>query len=298
VKRISIGSWAYVTGPYADKPVPWEEMVKKLGEMDFDGVEIGTFPPHPTPEDVATTEDRKAIRQQVTDHGLAFSGMAPDLWDQELLTTDDHSDYMDRFREYVQFAVDLGIDRIRVDSVQPPDVLNEIDRDTARSRAVETWKRCADEAADAGLSVSWEFEPGFAFNEPSEILRIPEEVDRDNFGVMLDTCHAYMCAVEAARQPGEPETLDAGAVELVRRLKGHINHVHLIDSDGTLHDDETSTHAPFGEGYIDWDEMMPAINDAGIPHDWWTIDLCFWPDAWQVTRRCKDFVDELNKQYG
>lgn len=87
-------------------------------------------------------------------------------------------------------------------------------------------------------------------------------------------------------------------MELVRRLAGKINHIHIIDSDGTLHGDETSTHAPFGDGLIDWDEMVPALNDAGVLHDWWTIDLCFWPDAWAVTERCKKFVDELNARFG
>jgi hypothetical protein len=33
-------------------------------------------------------------------------------------------------------------------------------------------------------------------------------------------------------------------------------------------------------------------------HNWWTIDLCFWPDAWPVTAACKQAVDKLNKKYG
>ena len=28
------------------------------------------------------------------------------------------------------------------------------------------------------------------------------------------------------------------------------------------------------------------------------IDLCFWPDAWSVTERCKKSIDELNQTYG
>jgi hypothetical protein len=30
MKKISIGSWAYTIGPYADKPVPWEEVITRL----------------------------------------------------------------------------------------------------------------------------------------------------------------------------------------------------------------------------------------------------------------------------
>ena len=86
--------------------------------------------------------------------------------------------------------------------------------------------------------------------------------------------------------------------KIVTKLRGKINHIHLIDSDGTLHDDETSTHAPFGTGILDFDALLPELNRAGVPHDWWTIDLCFWPDAWAVTAECKKAVDALNEKYG
>ena len=85
---------------------------------------------------------------------------------------------------------------------------------------------------------------------------------------------------------------------MAQKLRGKINHVHLIDSDGTLHDDETSTHAPFGAGVLDFDELLPELNRNHLPHNWWTIDLCFWPDAWDVTRQCKAAVDVLNAKYG
>src|SRR5438874_1132662 len=81
-----------------------------------------------------------------------------------------------------------------------------------------------------------EFEPGFAFNKPSDIERIVDEVDESNFGVLFDTCHAHMVAAVGARQVGQKETLPGGALELAERLRGKIGHVHLIDSDGTLHD--------------------------------------------------------------
>jgi sugar phosphate isomerase/epimerase len=145
--------------------------------------------------------------------------------------------------------------------------------------------------------MTWEFEPGFAFNKPSDVLRIIDEVNDDNFGVMYDTCHAHMVAAVGSRQPGEKETLPGGALELAQKLRGKINHIHLIDSDGTLHGEETSTHAPFGDGFLNFDELIPELLLSGISHDWWTIDLCFWPDAWTATEKCKRAVDELNKKY-
>jgi len=298
MKKISIGTWAYSIGPYADNPIPWEEILEKLSELGFDGLELGGFGVHPNPDLLVTKEDRAKCKQGVADAGLAFSGLAAHLWAQHLIDTDDQTAYIEEFRKNLDFCVDLGIPGLRVDTVQPPTIFDEVDADTARQRVVSTWKQCTREAADKGVYVTWEFEPGFAFNKPSDIIRIVDEVGDDNFGVQFDTCHAHMVAAVGARQPGEKETLPGGALELAQKLHGKINHLHLIDSDGTLHDDETSTHAPFGEGLLDFDALLPELNRSGIPHDWWTIDLCFWADAWTVTAQCKKAVDELNAKYG
>jgi len=298
MKDISIGSWAYTIGPYASNPVPWDEVITTLQQLGFQGVELGGFPPHPNPDDLPEPEQRAACKEQLATVGLRFSGLAANLWDEHLIDSENQSDYLTCFRKNLDFCVDLGIKGIRVDTVQPPTIFSEVDPTVARERVVRTWKQCAREAADKGIYMTWEFEPGFAFNKPSDILRIVDEVDDDNFGVQFDTCHAHMVGAVGARQPGEKETLAGGALELAQRLRGKINHIHLIDSDGTLHDDETSTHAPFGTGVLDFDVLLPELNRNTLPHNWWTIDLCFWPDAWEVTRQTKAAVDVLNEKYG
>ena len=298
MKRISIGSWAYAIGPYEENPVPWDEVTSKLKALGFDGVELGGFSIHPSPETHPAKEDRDKLLADLKAVGLAFSGFVPNLWGENCIYNEDPSACIDAFRVGLQYASDLGIKGVRVDCVQPPTILDEMDEDTARQRVVTTWQRCSDEAADKGCYVTWEFEPGFAFNKPSQILRIVEEVNRDNFGVEFDTCHAEMVAGKGARQPGEKETLPGGCLEMAQKLRGKINHIHLIDSDGTLHNDETSSHPPFGDGYLNFDEILPELNRNELRHDWWTIDLCFWPDAWTVTERCKKSLDELNGQYG
>ncbi len=298
MKRISIGTWAYSIGPYADAPVPFDEVVRRVAALGFDGIELGGFSPHPNPDALTTSAQRAEIRAMVEGAGLAFSGLAADLWSQSLLNTSDNSAYLDCFRRNCKFAADLGIDVVRVDTVQPPTVLADVGEQTAHERLVRTWQHAAKHAADLGLRVVWEFEPGFAFNKPSDILSIVQEVDNPAFSILFDTCHAHMCAAVGARQPGERETLAGGALEFAQMLKGQIGHVHLIDSDGTLHGDETSTHAPFGDGVLDFRALLMELNSHDLPTDWWTIDLCFWPDAWSVTERCKLAVDKLNEQFG
>ena len=311
--KISIGSWAYTIGPWAAHPVPFDTVLEKLKALRFDGVELGAFPPHPNPGNpngpdsewpgaMPEKPQRAELRARMKEIGLEFSGIAANLWGEKLINTDDPSKYIQEFRRNAEFAADLGIPAVRVDTVQPPTILREIDPRTAMERVVAAWKACCDIAADFGVDVVWEFEPGFAFNKPSEIVRIHDAVDKPNFGLLYDTCHGQMTGVAGARQEGEKEVF-ASQLEFIRMLDGRIRHIHLIDSDNTCHkdaagNDETSAHPPFGLGVLDFDTLFPALlRAARLKHGWATIDLCFWPDAWEATASCKQRVDELVARY-
>jgi len=76
------------------------------------------------------------------------------------------------------------------------------------------------------------------------------------------------------------------------KLQGRIGAIHLIDSDGTLHGDETSTHRPFGEGFIDFKALAPRL--LAVPNiDWWCIDMCFWAGSWEMVAPSRAFVADL-----
>lgn len=303
MKRTSIGTWAYNIGPYENTPIPFDTVGATLAKLGFDGLELGGFNGYPNPHLLPTKEDRDELKQKMTDWGLDFSGLAADLWSQHLVDTDDQSAYLHEFTLNADFAKDLGIKGIRVDTVQPPTILDQMDERTAFDRVTKTWKTAAKIAADHGLYVTWEIEPGFCFNKPSQILEVLDRIPDANFGVMYDTCHGQMIAVVGARHPGEKEVLKGGQMELIEKLSGRINHIHLIDSDNTCHkdadgNDETSAHPPFGDGVVDFDTIVPRLAKEDVGHDWWTIDLCFYQDAWTVTERCKASIDALIHQYG
>lgn len=301
-KKISIGSWAYTIGPYASNPVPFDVVVTKLKELGFDGVELGGFPPHPNPDDCPDLASRQKVKDSVAKAGLEFSGLAANLWMHKIISVDDNRPFLNEFDKNLRFARDLGIDTIRVDTLEPAQVFETVDYKVGKDRVVKSFREAARRAADDGMKVCWEFEPGFAFNKPSEIVSIVDEVGAKNFGVLFDTCHANMCAKVGSRQFGAKETLPDGVLGLLKMLKGKITHLHVIDSDDTCHkdangNDETSAHPPFGEGNLDWDKLTPALLDCGVPNDWWCIDLCFYPEAWEATAKCKKYLDGLRMKF-
>lgn len=304
-RRLSIGSWAYIF----NQEVPtndFHQVLHKLQDLGYEGVELGSFGVHPTPVSHPTRASRQKLKKEIADHGLALSGIAVDLWSFKRpgpsIFDENPVPYVSAFLGFTTFGADLGAQTIRVDTVEPPDFFEKsgMDPKLGMDRLVSVWDKCSKIAADFGMNVCWEFEPGFVFSKPSEILAITKAV-RDkgnpNFGVLYDTCHAYMCAVVGANQPGQKETLPGGELELLQKLKGMITHVHLIDSDGTLNEHNTSTHNPFGTGKLNFDKLIPELMNCGVPHDWWCVDLCFWPNAWDVTADAKRFLDKYRAKY-
>jgi len=307
MKKLSIGSWAYIFNQ--EKPtLDFHEVLHKLQHLGYDGVELGSFGAHPTPNSHPTRADRQRLKQEVADHGLAFSGIAVDLWSFKKpgpsILDENPVPYVAAFLGFTVFGASLGIQTIRVDTVESPDFFQttgkDLDPKKGLDRLVSVWDKCSKIAADHGMNICWEFEPGFLFNKPSEIVQVVDAVrgrGNKNFGVLYDTCHAHICAAVGANQPGQKETLPGGALEFLDKLKGKITHVHLIDSDGSLNEHNTSTHNPFGTGKLDFDKLLPALNQCGVPHDWWCVDLCFWPNAWDVTADSKQFLDKMRRKY-
>jgi sugar phosphate isomerase/epimerase len=298
--RVSVGSSAFVFGVYKSNPIPFDKIADRVQELGFQGIELVGVTPYGDPDEIATTADRRKFRASLARRGLSISNYGADFHGKNPASSDpqERKEYMALFEKNLRFCVDCEVPSMRVDTtIEPPPPPSAAAPD-ARKRLVEIWQRAAETAMQQGVLVVWEFEPGFTFNRPGEVSAIVKEVGHRNFTVLFDSCHAHMCAAVGARQ-GEPkDVLSGGAQEFARLLAGKIGYVHLIDSDNTLHDNWTSTHAPFGTGHVDFDSLTREIVSGGYRDDWWTIDLCFWPKAWEILEESKRFMDALLERHG
>jgi sugar phosphate isomerase/epimerase len=303
VTRIAIGTWAFLFNQ--ERPTTdFHELLHNLSHLGYEGVELGAAAPHPTAGSHDTPEKRDRLKRMVLDHGLEFSALAPDLSSHKLVSVPDCAPYLEAFAAAVAFAADLGIKTIRVDTVEPIAVMKQqrLDPVIVLDRAAAAFDRCAKLAAARGINVAWEFEPGLPLNKPSEILalvqRVRDDLGNPNFGALFDTGHAHLCAAVGANQPGDKETLPGGALELLQKLTDKITHLHLIDSDGTMSEYNTSTRIPLGAGTLDFDKLIPALLACGAADDWWCVDLCYWPDAWEAAAECRRFLHRLRRKHG
>jgi sugar phosphate isomerase/epimerase len=290
--KISCGTWAFSFGPYADHPVAFEEVVRRLSAAGYDGVEICGFPPHVTLERYPGKESRRALVRLLADHNLEVSGYSADHTSVNLAAPGSQDRYLDLFRRNVELCADLGCPLIRVDTVAAPGSLSAQEYREAFDRIAGIWTQAAEIASAAGVRVGWEFEPGFILNKPSEVVALHDKVGHPNFKLIFDSSHAYACAVVGWRQQPPKETLAGGVNQLLKRLEGRIGHIHLTDTDGTLYGDETSTHLPFGQGLVDFQNLAPQLLKLADVN-WWCVDLCFCEGAWEQVEPSLAFVKAL-----
>lgn len=292
--KFSLGSWAFSFGPFEKKPWTFDAFLQYAADAAYDGVEINGFYPHPHPDEYNTDARCKQLLEAINDYGLGISGYAPDFRAVPPALVDSQS-YLKAIDSVVAFCNRMEITTLRVDTVSPPTL-----EDNASGRLFDqlttNWRLAAQRCAAEGVQLVWEFEPGFWQNKASEIKAVLEAVNHNNFKLLFDTSHAYMCSVVGARQGGQREILPGGVVALAQLLRGHIGHFHLIDSDGTLHDHETSAHTPFGQGHIDFVAVISAMRDQVESMPWWCFDFCFCPTTETDARRAIPFVEEVLRQ--
>ncbi|MGC8848889.1 MAG: sugar phosphate isomerase/epimerase family protein [Candidatus Bathyarchaeia archaeon] len=299
--KLGCGTWPYMFPPYAARPYTLEECLEMISKLGFDGVELSGFKPHAHPDLYPSKRDRADLSAKIAGYGLEIAGIAADLSGYPIASPyeDVRRKHGEAFERFLEFCVDLDIKGMRVDTVSGPEGVPGVPYEDAWRRVVSTFKSYSEKAEDSGITLVWEFEPGFMFNKPGEVVKLLKEVNHPNFKAMVDTCHAHCCGIGLNQAP-PLDVIDAPlskiASEFIRRLKGWIGHVHLIDSNNTLNPHNTSTHCPFNLGVIDFDAVMQALRDVGYK-GWLSLDLCFWPQAWEATEPCKKFLDGLKAKY-
>lgn len=294
--RLALGSWAFAFGPYADDPWSFARVCAYAAEAGYEGVEINGFRPHPHPEDYKNAAQYDGLRRLMQDAGVTPVSYAPDFTavpPAEVRA----SDYLEVLDSARQFCQEMGITILRADTVSPPASLDEDEFARRFERLVGTWQEAARRCQQSGITLVWEFEPGFWLNRPGHVRELVEAVNHPSFRILFDTCHAYAGAVTGARQGPDPELLPGGVAEYAALLREYIGHVHLIDSDGSLHGMETTEHLPFGAGNVDFLGALRALEPELARLEWLGIDFCFCPTTEADAKRAVPFVHSLVAQH-
>jgi sugar phosphate isomerase/epimerase len=86
--KISVGSSAFAIGSYKEKPIPFDEVLKRLSAVGYDGVELFGERPYGHPDNYPTTVSRRELRNKLADLELEVSNYGADFWTIPLGTSD------------------------------------------------------------------------------------------------------------------------------------------------------------------------------------------------------------------
>ncbi|MEM6899336.1 MAG: sugar phosphate isomerase/epimerase [Pseudomonadota bacterium] len=298
-RKIAFGTWCFQFTPYDTHPVGLDDVLKKAAEIGYDGVSLDGN--HADPESHPTEASRKDLASKIADHGLEVSEYNPKIGVVGGIVIQYQPDtWLKTIEENLKFVNDCGFTKtLRVDTRATPSYMVDSDYNRAWETTVYAFKKASQMAAKYGMQIVWEFEPGFLFNTPSEVVKMWKDVDEPNFMLELDTAHVYLISELGALQHTKQETLPGGQLEMIEMCQDKIGLLHIIDNDGSLYEGITSMHNAFGTGNVDFDAVMPALRDsAKYTGDWWVVDLVFNADAWNILQDAKHFVDNLNTKYG
>jgi len=219
MKKLSIGTWP-TSSTRRSRPTTSTRSCTSSRTSATRASNWAGSTPIPGPTLAETKEKRQKLRKEVSDHGLQFSALAADLWSQKLWSVEDSGPFIAAFAKNLIFAEDLGIDTIRVDTVEPVKKVKELGLPPKAAaglifaRVAKAFDLCAKLAASRGVRICWEFEPGFPINKPSEIVElvgvVRDEMNNPNFGVLFDTCHAHMCAAVGPTRSARRRRCQAG----------------------------------------------------------------------------------------
>ena len=242
------------------------------------------------------------LRSLITERGLALSGVLT-FGTASIIRDPAPDEYAEHFDDSLAFCVDVGCPTLVVHTIDPPEILAELGYETAFGRLKRAWSECARKADDVGVTLAWEFEAGSVFNTADEVIAVAHALSGPGFGVLYDTVHGELaCSLSG-------QHFEGGQMALLRELKSTIAHVHIADTDGTLTavdaeaigygaeaDRHTTTHVALGEGAIDFEQVLPALAEAGCSSGWWCVDLVLIPKPWSAAEASRAFLLDLDQR--
>jgi len=253
---------AFSSNAYLDVTV--EEAISRVASLGYAGIELLADVPHAWPAGLLEVH-KASIRRAIAEAGLVISNINAFMmnavadprqpyWHPGWTDPDPH--YRAIRREHtgraVRLAAELGARSI---STEPG---GELQPGQSRREAADIFydelMPVLDVAAETGVAVLVEPEPGLLIETFEQYLEFAERVDHPSLGLNFDVGHAFCVGDDPAAW--------------IPRLVDHTRHYHVEDIAAT----RVHHHLVPGEGAIDFEAVLGAIEQH-TPDRWVTVEL-------------------------
>jgi sugar phosphate isomerase/epimerase len=243
---------------------PFDEAAARIAALGYSGLELMADVPHAWPAHLPERAKR-AIRETMDKHGLQFSNVYAFMmnaisdrrqpyWHPSWI--EPYEPYrmlrIDHTRRALDLAAELGAPWITTEPGGPLEPGQS--RQSAIDTFVEELKPLAEHAAERGVMLLVEPEPGLLIETTDEYLEIADRVNSPGLGLNFDVGHAYCMSEDLPAQ--------------ILRMAPHTRHYHLEDIAST----RVHHHMVPGTGAIDFVQVIGAIRKSGYD-GWLTVEL-------------------------
>jgi len=255
------------------------ETVEALADIGYDGVELLFGGSHLHPDDT-DADDIRAVEDALAETGLAISNCnafmisAEDFQHPSYIEED--PEYREQRVAYTRGALELadafGAEYI---SIQPGGPIPDgKSREWGMETFAESVRAVVPTAEDVGVDVLIEPEPDLLIETTDHFLEFVDRIDSEAVGCNFDAGHLYCVGEDPA--------------DAVERLAEHTPHYHLED----IPEDRTHEHTQLGEGAMDIDGFLEAVDDSGYD-GFVTVELYPYQEtAAETAREAYAYLDE------
>jgi len=289
-------AWMYAIGQYGFPPAIANVLkaIREMKEMGFEYVEAEGIGYENLNQVI---EQRREIKKICDGEGLKMANFAvllPDVISMEKKVREKAFEYYERG---VETAAYLGSPYTWIDSYFPPLEVQKgvvpteelVYGQEFRVRVPESfeWQKfwnsfieaityCNRVAKSNGIGLLVEPRVGEVVSNCDAMLRMLEQVNDDNLGVILDIGH----------QHAQKELIPLS----IEKLGPHMKYVHIADNDG-----RDNRHLVPGNGTVDWDEVFRLLKRRDFD-GYYSVDLEQLPDLRNKFVETKRFLEEYEQR--
>ncbi|RUL88186.1 sugar phosphate isomerase/epimerase family protein [Tautonia sociabilis] len=243
---------------------PFEEAADRIAAIGYEGLELMADVPHAWPAGLLDGPKR-SIRSAMERNGLRFSNVNAFMmnaiadyrqpyWHPSFIEPDEgyRRVRIDHTRRALDLCAELGAPHITTEPGGP--IAPGQSRQEAIDLFVEVLKPLADHAADRGVLLLIEPEPGLLLETTDQYLEVADRVGSPALGLNFDVGHAFCMGEDLPVQ--------------IAKLAPLTRHYHVED----IAETRVHHHLVPGTGVIDFGEVFEAIRGTGYD-GWVTVEL-------------------------
>jgi sugar phosphate isomerase/epimerase len=299
--KVGCTAWAFTAPRYNP---PYEEAIRDIGEMGFDGLELILFDPSDL-KNYWTPRKIDEIVRLYRSYNLTLSEFA--LYQNVVAGLPDldpaaKSRSLDHFDQGCKLAVALGADVVNMVSQWPiglkapipyppsyiynnvpgyvafePKLKMELpepfDWDAIWANYVDSMRQATEIARSHGLRMALEGHANVIVSHTDSFLRLFDQVPDPSLGTNLDIVWQFL------QREYIPWT--------IYKLKEKIFHVHVRDGDGLA-----CYQLPVGDGILDWDGIVQALGKVGYD-GFLSLEIGTYANPGPYAKRSLDYLREV-----